>query len=83
MKLPAKKTPNSALSLVICLTQQAARTFSWNHINWKRRKDETSKISSKKKDHNFMFEYFVLDIYSVEQGRQFSNRVFEEKSERT
>ena len=31
-------------------------------MNWKRRKDETSKISSK--DHNFMFEYFVLDIYS-------------------
>ena len=30
-----------------------------------------------------MFEYFVLDIYSVEQGRQFSNRVFKEKSERT
>ena len=31
-----------------------------------------------------MFEYFVLDIYSVERGRQFSNRrVFKEKSERT
>ena len=82
MKLPAKKTPNRALCLVICLTQ-AARTFSWNHINWKRRKYETSKISSK--DHNFMFEYFVLDTitYSVERGRQFSNRVFKEKSERT
>ena len=61
MKLPAKKTPNRALCLVICLTQ-AARTFSWDHINWNRRKDETSKISSK--DHNFMFQYFVLDIYS-------------------